>query len=106
MRESGPVGMTDGKEHVHLEGKETATPPLSQLTRGTVFDRAKSTPSTLSDEVEEPALSEGEVPGPLDRYKGPGRKRAAPKTAESESIESSEDGQDMKRRPRKSARLG
>lgn len=100
------MNIPNGKEPVHLEEKDTAIPPLSQLTRGTGFKRAKSTPSTLSDEVEDQALSEGEVPPPLDRSKGPVRKRAAAKVTESESIESSEDGQDMKRKPRKSARLG
>lgn len=107
--EVGPVSDKTGKDGLSLideDAKEADAPPLSQLKRGTDFTRAKSTSSTLSEEVEEPVLSEGEVPPPLDRSKGSTRKRGALHAIESDNRDLSEDAQDMKRKPRKSARLG
>ena len=106
-RDIGPASEYIEKElfPIKQETMEAEAPPSSQLRRESGFVRAKGTPSTLSEDLEDPALSDGEVSPPLDRSKGSSRKRPALKAIESESREPSEDGQDTKRKPRKSARL-
>ena len=96
-------------------------PPLSQLKAGssTVVEGGppemgdqpvggpdrKSTPSTLSDDAEDTTVLDI---GPAKRQGRVGantRKRLNSKGGDSEDRETSEEGQDAKRRPRKSARL-
>lgn len=65
----------------------------------------KSTPSTLSDSPDEERAGE-EVSGKLLGQSGvTSKKRVGSKGRESEDQETSEEGQDAKRKPRKSARL-
>ena len=65
----------------------------------------KSTPSTLSDNADEEGVVEqasGKLSGQSDAVS---KKRAGPKGRDVEEAETSEEGQDLKRKPRKSARL-
>ena len=110
--EPDPNGDTDRasvgikQEPLSPIGWETTEAPLSQPKSGSDLERAKSTSSTLSEEVEDRVLSEGEVAPRADHSKGPNRKRVGSKAIELEGCEAPEDGQDTKRKPRKSARLG
>lgn len=65
----------------------------------------RSTPSTISDEVEDNTLDDGEGQKQLPRCASTSKKRALHKAVESDGQELSEDGQEHKRRQRKSARL-
>lgn len=94
------------KSPISLTANEGEEPPSSQVERGADFARSKSTPSTLSEELEDHILSEGEASQRRGRAKGLGRKRGAVKSTGSGSRETSEDRPDGKRKPRKSARLG
>lgn len=99
------VDNTAGSSPVEPITEEASAPPPSQLKGGSDFLRAKSTPSTLSEEADDQTPSEGDV-RPPSGSKGAGRKRLLRNSTESEVRENSDDGLDGKRRPRKSARLG
>ena len=90
---------------VDLDGDEAEVPEFSQLKGVNILGRARSTPSTLSEELEDRVLSEGEVAPAGHRPKGSNRKRGASKTVDLDTWEASEVDQDSKRIPRKSARL-
>ena len=64
----------------------------------------RSTPSTISDDAEENCASQGDVEKKVSRASGTGKKRSAAKASELDGQEGSEDGLDVKRKPRKSAR--
>ena len=89
-----------------LGGDEMDAPPCTQGKGEAHSGRSKSTPSTLSEDLEDHVNSEGEASQRSGRARGTARKRVAGKSTGSESRETSEDRQDGKRKPRKSARLG
>ena len=65
----------------------------------------KGTPSTLSDDADDGGIATAEA-GPRQTCGGnAAKKRPGSKGIDSEGHETSEDGQDAKRKPRKSARL-
>ena len=99
-------GQNSAYSPTNPEGDEKEEPPSSQLKDGVRSARSKSTPSTLSEDLEDQVVSEAEASQRLGRARGTGRKRVAGNSVGSQSRETSEDRQDGKRKPRKSARLG
>ena len=65
----------------------------------------KGTPSTLSDDADDGEIATAEATPRQTRGGNAAKKRPGSKGVESEGHETSEDGQDAKRKPRKSARL-
>lgn len=65
----------------------------------------KSTPSTLSDNAGEEGVGDQEAGKHLGQSSVASKKRIGSKGRDLEELEASEEGQDLKRKPRKSARL-
>ena len=80
------LAMTDGNGEVQGGGK-------------------RSTPSTISDDVEDDTVEDGEGQKRSPRNSATSKKRALHKLVEVDGQDLSEDGQEHKRKQRKSARL-
>ena len=105
----------------HLEGCETGPPPPSQtaVADSGITDPTprspelepvenvdgKGTPSTLSDDVDDGGADTAGATPRRARGGNVAKKRLGSKGVESEGHDTSEEGQDARRRPRKSARL-
>ena len=124
IEESVTGSSTLGVGQSELPGNDVGgglPPPLSQLkaSRSTLVEGGspemgyqlvggsdrKSTPSTLSDDVDDITALDIGQPKRQGRAGTNARKRLNSKGGESEDHETSEEGHDAKRRPRKPARL-
>ena len=116
-----PSGSGEIEPGARVENIDDGPPPLSQVkisrSEGCVADAGgagvpsveglggKSTPSTLSDEVDDGYKTDSGAGKSADRGGIASKKRPSSKGGESEEHDGSEEGRDTKRKPRKSARL-